>query len=153
MKKILVMRPSMIGNTGQNLLLKNREGKDVHLHDIPSDYLAMIFWAPDCGHCRKELPKIDSFYHEHKEDFEDIQLVAIKADGDSSLYDKFILEKNLEEGWLHLNDDDRRSNMRYYYDVETTPLIVLLNPERKIIAKKITFEDIFKIINRDKKSK
>ncbi len=149
MKKILVMQPSMIGNVSDNSRLKDRNGNIVMLHDIPSDYIAMIFWAPDCGHCRKEMPKIDSFYHAEQKSFEDIQLLAIKTQGDSTLYDQFIEENNLEDGWLHVNDDERIANLRYYFDVETTPMIVVLNRDRQIIAKKINFEDILNIVTLD----
>ncbi len=153
MQKIVLMQPSMLYNTGQNLKLEDRQGQTVMLHDIPGDYLALVFWEPDCGHCRKVVPRIDSMYKSDPEAYKDIQLVAIKTGGDSTVYDDFIKEKNLEEGWLHLNDDQRQSNLRYYYDVESTPLLVVLNPQRQIIAKKINFEDITKLIEIDKKNR
>ncbi len=153
MKKIVVMRPSMLDNIGNNLKLENRQGETVMLHDISGDYLAVIFWEPDCGHCRKEVPKIDSIYKSAPDTYKEIQLVAIKGGGDSSVYDRFIAEKGLEEGWIHLNDDKRQSNFRYYYDVESYPTLIVLNPERRIIAKKFNFEDILNIIEIDKKKR
>lgn len=153
MKKILLMKPSQIGSIGQNLELKDRKGNKQMLHDIPAEYLVMVFWAPDCGHCRKEMPKIDSFYRAQENDFNGIQLVGIKTEGDSSLYETFIEENHLTDHWILLDDDLRKSNMRYFYDVETTPMIIILDEKRKIIAKKINFDDILNIINFDKLKK
>ncbi len=152
MKKILVMKPSIVGNMAHNLPLENRQGQAVNLLEVPGDYLMVVFWAPDCGQCRKELPRIDSFFDASLKKRGDIKLVAIKTEGDSSVYDKFIADKGLEKNWTHLNDDKRQSNFRYWYDVEATPTLFMLNPERKIIGKRFNFEDAEKIIEFDKKN-
>ena len=45
--------------------MKNENDEIKRLYDINSKYTLLIFYSPDCGHCKKVVPKvklvIDSF--------------------------------------------------------------------------------------------
>ncbi len=44
--------------------------------------------------------------------------------------------------WINGWDPERRTNFGYYYNVETTPMIYILDRDKTIIAKKLSVDDI-----------
>ena len=66
---------------------------------------------------------------------------------------KYIKEHKLD--WINVMDTYHTSNFRHDYDVVTTPMIYLLDENKKIIAKKIDVENLDKVLKhfRDRKGK
>ena len=88
----------------------------VDLHSIESEYTVLFFYDHDCDLCQQEMQDLDSVLETHPE----IKLVAID-----------------------LNTDDVRVDSLYeLYDIETTPLIYVLDKNKRIIAKKIRARQI-----------
>ncbi len=134
--------PNLVGRKGQDLELKTIADKPLKLYDVKSPYTLLIFWAPDCGHCRTELPRIDSVYRASLKDM-GVKVLAVKtADGTIEEWKKFIEEKNISKDWIHAYDPDRVSNYRYYYDVIATPTIYLLDGNKVIRGKKLGDDNI-----------
>ena len=52
-------KDNLIGNKAKNLFMTTIDGKTLNLYDVSSPYTVVIFWDPSCGHCIKELPKIN----------------------------------------------------------------------------------------------
>ncbi len=83
----------------------------VDLHSVESEYTVLFFYDHDCDVCHKEKQELDSVVLVHPE----ITVLAID-----------------------MNTDDVRVDALYeLYDIETTPLIFVLDNEKRIIAKKI----------------
>lgn len=53
---------------------------------------------------------------------------------------KYIKEKELN--WINVADLDLKSNFRAYYDIYSTPVIYVLDRNKKIIAKRIDVENL-----------
>ena len=47
------------------------------LHGIDAKYTVLFMWDPDCGHCKKETPKLNDFYKNSKHD---VEVFAVSAD-------------------------------------------------------------------------
>ena len=63
---------------------------------------------------------------------------------------KFIKEHGLfNEGWTHAHDPKGGNQFRYMYNIESTPLILVLDPNKEIIAKRINIDDIKNLIEFD----
>jgi len=134
--------PNLVGRRGQDLELKTIADKPIKLYDVKSPYTLLVFWAPDCGHCRTELPRLDSVYRASLKSM-GVKIMAVKtADGTIEEWKKFIEEKNLSKDWIHAYDPDRVSNYRYYYDVISTPTIYLLDDNKIIRGKKLGDDNI-----------
>jgi hypothetical protein len=86
------------------------------LKSIESDYTILFFYDHDCDLCHQEMRDLDSVCSNHPE----IKVMAVD-----------------------MNTDDVRVNVLYdLYDIETTPLIYVLDRDKRIIAKKIRAEQI-----------
>lgn len=88
-----------------------RLGDSINLQSVESEYTVLFFHDHDCDVCRQEMRDLDSVCAEHPE------ITALKID---------------------LNSDTEGLDALYdAYDIETTPLIYVLNKDKRIIAKKI----------------
>ncbi len=107
----------------------------------------MIFWDPNCGHCKEELPRLDSIYRASwKAKKVKIYAVLSEKEDQKNNWKKFIREHNIT-GWTNVYQSKKqadeesasnRPNFRQLYDVITTPTLYLLDKEKRIIGKKLT---------------
>ncbi|MCB0478002.1 MAG: redoxin domain-containing protein [Crocinitomicaceae bacterium] len=69
----------------------------VAFYDLDAEYKILYFWDPDCGHCKKATPKLQTLY-EKKFKKRNIEVYAIgKAQGeDFDKWKKYIRENNLQ---------------------------------------------------------
>lgn len=116
----------------------------VKLHDIQADYLILLFWDVDCGHCQTEVPKILDEYHQLLKDKKDVKVYSVYTQYDYDKYVKYIAEHKLD--WINLYDPVHLNNIREKYDVYSTPVIYILDKNKVIKAKKIGSEQIKDII-------
>ncbi|MBL0100050.1 MAG: redoxin domain-containing protein [Saprospiraceae bacterium] len=61
------LRPILIGKKIPDITTYEEDGTPVRLYDIQSPYTVLIFWAPDCGHCKKIMPNVVDFYKKNKD--------------------------------------------------------------------------------------
>jgi thiol-disulfide isomerase/thioredoxin len=154
--------PNLIGRKASEFLdfygrpfMKDTIGNLHTLQAINADYTVLVFYGPTCGHCKKEIPKvkhdIDSLIAaEYK-----IETFAVATEFDKADWKKFIHEQKIGD-WTNvadINHDEEgnpvaSSDWRDKYDIYSTPVIYLLDKEKKIIAKRITHSQIVEIISR-----
>lgn len=106
------LRRLALFNTAPNIQLND----SVDLHSIESEYTVLFFFDHECDVCQQERRDLDSVTSQHP----DITVLAID-----------------------MNSDDVHIDMLYdLYDIETTPLIYVLDSDKHIIAKKIRAKQI-----------
>lgn len=143
--RVRSIKPTLIGKHAPPLYnLKDRNGKLIPLYSVQSEFLMMVFWDPDCGHCKKEMPKIAEVYDKYKDKGLKVYAVCTELEKDKWL--KYMDDHKY--GWIDVADFELRSPFREYYDIDSTPKIFLLDKEKKIIAKKIGHEQLDKILER-----
>ena len=132
-------------NTLNSALFYIEKGFNViPLYSVDSEYLMLIFWDPDCGHCKKEMPKLKAIYDKYKDKGLQVYTVCTEVEKDKWL--KYIEEK--EYDWIDVADFELRSPFRELYDISSTPKVFLLDKNKKIIAKHINHEQLDKILER-----
>jgi thiol-disulfide isomerase/thioredoxin len=134
------LRKSLIGNIGPNLIMQDINHHPRSMYDIRSKYTILYFFDPDCGHCRKETPKLVDFYTKNKAHY-NIEVYAVSADTSMQKMGNYIKEMNMR--WITVNGP--RSYVGNYhdlYDSMLTPTVYVLDEEKKIIAKKISAEKL-----------
>ena len=138
---------NQLGEQAANLELLDTAGKPKPLYNLSSDYTVVIFWDPNCGHCKEEIPRLDSIYRASwKAKKVKIYAVLSENDDQKNNWKKFIREPDIT-GWTNVYQskkqadeqlDSNRPNFRQLYDVITTPTLYLLDKEKRIIGKKLT---------------
>ncbi|MDR2836466.1 MAG: DUF5106 domain-containing protein [Bacteroidales bacterium] len=143
-ERVEKITPTKIGNIAYNLVrMQSFDDKYYTLHDIKADYMVVIFYEPSCGHCKKEIPLLISAYNDT------LKAMGVKVFAMYNQYDKpewveFIEKNSMNiDGWYNVWDGPRpHTNYRNYYDIYSTPTLFLLDKDKKIIAKRISVENI-----------
>lgn len=146
---------NIMGTPAADIDLPDSSGQIQSLYTDTSSYTIVAFWDATCGHCKEVLPKLDSFYRaKWKAAGLRIYAVAKETDGSKKDWLKFITEEHLT-GWTHVYyskaDDKARidANIPGYsqlYDVQTFPTLYLLDKDKRIIAKKLTYQQIDEVL-------
>lgn len=145
-KRAKDIAPNMIGQPAMNLLMQDTSATNtIALSSVKADYTVLIFWSPDCGHCKKEIPQFDSLYKAvlHKYN---VKIYAVDADLETDKWKAFIKEHKLGDGWIHVHDPKRVTNFRGFYDVYSTPTVYLLDENKVIRGKRIDAHNLLGLV-------
>jgi thiol-disulfide isomerase/thioredoxin len=148
-KEVDRIRPNLIGVKGHDLIMDSFAGKYVSLYDISKDFTILYFWEPNCGHCQEATPKLKAYYDKVKND--GIEVFSVCTTSDREKWEKYIKDNKLN--WINGWDPKRLTNFDYYYNVQSTPTIYILDKNKVIIAKKLPVESIGTFIDNWKKYK
>ena len=150
------MAANIFGSTAADIELPDSTGKTKSLFSVTNPYTVVVFWDPTCGHCKETLPRIDSIYRAKWSALNvKIYAVAKETDGTRKDWLNFVGEHQLK-GWDHVynskdaNDARVKNNIPSYYqlyDVQVVPTLYLLDKDKSIIAKKIPFDQIDKVLD------
>ena len=135
--------------------MKDTSGTIYSMQDLDAKYTLLVFFGPTCGHCKKEMPKIKNSLDSLRDKGVDIKVFAVATEFDKQEWKKFIKEQNTGD-WLNvadINHDDEgnpvaSSDWRDKYDIYSTPVVYLLDEKKKIIAKRITHQQVKEIVER-----
>ncbi|ATL46722.1 hypothetical protein COR50_05740 [Chitinophaga caeni] len=133
------MAPNLIGQKAAPLELEDSLSKPVSLYNIKAKYTVLVFWDPTCGHCKTEIPRLDSAYKSSWKN-KGVKILGIKTEGTKEQWEQFIAEYKLD--WIHAWDPQYKSNYRRLYDVYSTPVVYLLDENKKILAKRLAVEQL-----------
>jgi thiol-disulfide isomerase/thioredoxin len=138
-ERVEALEPCLLGKQGTNITLIKDDFHPVSLYDLKHKYTIVYFWDPSCGHCQKVTPKLKEFYETKAKDF-DLEIMAVYIEADTTEWFKYIREKDLK--WINAADLLGKSNFRKYYDIYSTPVIYLMDRNKKLIAKRIDVENL-----------
>jgi peroxiredoxin len=157
-------RNTLIGMVPPELILQDTSGTWISdIKDITADYTLLYFYDPDCGHCKKETPKLVEFYNNY--DPSKMAVYAVSADpsekwkkfikkNEMNFFNVAIPQKAFEDAEYATNlIRTRKTNyqsLKYQetFDVFSTPKVILLDSSGKIIAKDIGVDQIQGFIDR-----
>lgn len=139
-KHINSIRPTLIGKKAHDLRMESVSGEVFRLHEINSPITILIFYEPSCGHCKKDIPKL------YKTVFEPYRSKGVQAFAVYSLNDKeewqdFINEHELFN-WINVYDPYNETNFRNYFDIRATPMIYVLDKDKKIVGKRMDIDQM-----------
>lgn len=137
-KRVERLRPNLIGKKAAEMVMSSFTGYYVSLYDVKADFTIVYFWEPDCGHCKESTPLLKAWYEENRG--KGIEVFAVCTQSDREKWEKYIADHGLS--WINGWDPQRLSRFDYFYNVESTPLIYILDRDKKIIAKRLAVQDI-----------
>lgn len=146
-ERVIKLQYNLIGKKAKDLILETPEGEHVSLYELDAKYTILYFWEPDCGHCKKVTPKLKTEIYDKFKD-KGVKVFAVYTQSKKQIWEDFIAEKDLFE-LTNCYDPNFTSNFRVYYDVYSTPIIYLLDKEKKIIAKRLDIESLTKFLNHE----
>ena len=153
------MMANVIGKKAAELPMVDTLGKAFSLYAVQAPFTVVCFWDPTCGHCKEEVPKMDSIF-QAKWNKEGVKLIGVMTDGGKQNWLNYIREHNLK-GWIHVYQTEETKDRIYkanqpgyrqLYDVYQTPMVYLLDKDKNIIAKKLTYLQVNDFIEYKKKS-
>lgn len=146
-KQIDLIRPNLIGKKAENIVMDSYKGIFVSLYDVEKEFTILYFWEPDCGHCKEATPKLKKYYETPKN--YTVEVFAVCTTSEKEKWTKYIEDNKLT--WINGWDPQRASHFDYYYNVQSTPTVYILDQNKKIIAKKLAVEEIGPFIDNYRK--
>lgn len=145
-----MLMSNLIGEQAANLEMVDSAGNPHSLYDVNAPYTIVCFWDPTCSHCREEVPKMDSIFHA-KWEKEGVKMYGVLTDTkEQPKWREFINKYNLQswinvyqtEGQKKIEEDAKKPSYKQLYDVTQTPTLYLLDKDKRIIAKKLTWQQM-----------
>ncbi|HEX4958747.1 MAG TPA: thioredoxin-like domain-containing protein [Lacibacter sp.] len=150
---------NIVGEPAAELNMLDTLDRKVNLYSIIAPYTLLVFWDPDCSHCREQVPVIDSLYKTNWQKL-GMKLVGVLVDTVRSEKAKLpevkkhwmsYISENKLNNWMHwyqsfeAREQERINSIpgfRQTYDIFQTPTLYLLDKNKRIVAKKITAEQV-----------
>ncbi len=165
-KKIITERAynlmaNIMGNPAENISLPDTTGKIRSLYEDGSPYTIVCFWDPTCGHCKELVPVLDSMY-QAKWKKNGVKIFAVAKETDGTKKDWLdILRKHGLAGWTNVyysRDEEKKRvdagipGYTQLYDAQVVPAVYLLDKDKRIVAKKLTWQQTDEILTIKMKS-
>jgi thiol-disulfide isomerase/thioredoxin len=131
-----------VGMQAPDIATRNPQNQEIRLSAVDKPYTLVVFWASWCPGCEELLPKLKNWYMSKTID---IEILAISIDSVRADWNEAI-EKN---GYNFTHGCDLKGwngKAASDYFVYATPTLFLLDKNRKILAKPISFEDLSKAV-------
>jgi peroxiredoxin len=143
--RVARLKPNLLGKHAPSMVLVDTLMRPASLYSLQADYFVLYFYDPDCGHCKKKTPVLKELYDTKLKDM-GVKVVATNIKKDVAKWKTYVKEQKLD--WINLADPNVMSNFRYEYNLETTPIIYVLDDQKKIIAKKLDVDQLEEFINK-----
>ncbi|MET0394177.1 MAG: thioredoxin-like domain-containing protein [Chitinophagaceae bacterium] len=147
---------NIMGHPAENIALPDTSGTMRMLYGTTAPYTLVCFWDPTCGHCKELLPVLDSMYRaKWQADGVTIFAVAKETDGTKKDWLDFIGKHHIGD-WTHVYYSKEEEKMRInsgipgysqLYDIQSFPTLYLLDKDKRIMAKKVTWQQVDEILN------
>ncbi len=145
-----MLMSNLIGEQAANLEMVDTAGAPRSLYDLQAAYTIVVFWDPTCGHCQHEVPRLDSFYKTKWKD-EGVKMYGVLSETKEQEKWKEFIKKNNLQSWVNVyqtdeqkkaNEQAQKPSYKQLYDVTQTPTLYLLDKDKRIIAKKLTIDQM-----------
>jgi thiol-disulfide isomerase/thioredoxin len=144
-KRIEAIKPNLVGYKAKDL--KNTisyDGESVDLYSINAKFLVMVFWNTNCGYCKEEIPKLYKVTKELENKY-GAKVFSFYTHDNEKQWKEFIEDEEIFE-WINVYDKYNTTDFRKKFNVYKTPIVYILDQDKKIIAKNIAINQIEQVI-------
>jgi len=140
---------NILGDKAANIVMADTLDKPKPLYSVDAAYTLVCFWDPGCSHCQVEVPKLDSLY-KAKWKSKGVIIYGVMTSGGKDAWLKYIHEHNLKD-WVHVYQTEEmksaenasgKPGYKQLFDVYQTPMLYLLDKDKRIVAKKLNYEQL-----------
>lgn len=127
------------GETAPDFSLQSISGSEFTLSSIDDKIIILDFWGSWCGWCIKGFPKMKEYYNKYENQ---IEIVGIACNDTKDEWKKSVEENELD--WIHvINDNSIDKDVSVMYGIQGYPTKIILDKDRKILAKFVGESDDF----------
>lgn len=147
-ERVAILKPLLLGKPFPDMYLTDTLGREIDIKRIPGDYTVVFIYDPECGHCRESAPKVHKMYHSLKS--KNVRLIAASIERTPSKWKSFIKEFKFGDliNGIDIHKNPQTGKEEYYtdfknaFDVYATPVVYVLDKDKKILAKRLPVEQI-----------
>jgi hypothetical protein len=151
-ERIAIIKPLLLGKSFPSMYLVDMAGKDIDINKLPFNYTVVFIYDPDCSHCKQETPKLVALNDYFKS--KNIGVIASSIVRDKQAWKKFITDFKIGS-WvngidIHVNaqtgKEEYYTDFKNTFDVYSTPIVYVLDKQKKIVGKRIPVENLKEFI-------
>lgn len=135
----------LVGHEAPELILYDTLHRPHSLHAMPNKWKLLIFWSPNCGHCKHVIPEVYNIYLKYR-DLYDLGVYAILSEPDDRTrvdWRQFMEQHTIDSPtWINLDGGEANVDWHDVYDITSTPQIYLLDEHNVIQAKKLSDKNL-----------
>ena len=150
MDKVSNTENNLLGLIGPNLVMPDTGWVMRELHKVKAKYTLVIFWDANCGRCKEEMPRLKELYEklgkEQDKDGKYFEVYAVSLTNIAEEWKKYVADNKLK--WINVSDLYNNTKFRRLYDVYSTPVVYLLGRDKKILAKRLSIEQVEDFISK-----
>lgn len=137
-ENLIFLEHNLIGQPAIDLRMETIDGQPFRLYQHNNPYLILVFYEPNCSHCKEFIPRL---YKEVYLPYRDkgVEVVAGYTMNDKKEWEDFITQHHLTD-WINVWDEHHLSRFKIIYDTRNTPATYLLDKDKSIIAKKFSID-------------
>lgn len=131
-----------IGSTVPEIVLPDTNGKETKLNEQNGEKFLIVYYASWCPHCKELLPRLNALKEQNGDK---VEILAISLDSKKEDWKSFV--KANCQSLVNISDlqgwDGKAANDYFIY---ATPTMFLVDKNRKIIGKPMTFNEVEKMV-------
>ncbi len=121
----------------------DRDGKSISISSLRGRFVFIDFWASWCLPCRQENPNLLRLYQKYKNS--GFEILGVSLDADRKSWLKAVEQDKLS--WLNVSDlKGQQNEIALLFNIGAIPDNILIDREGKIIAKRISTEELEQIL-------
>ena len=148
-REVILTQYNLIGMKAQDLKMPTLDGDLVSLYETKAPFTLLVFWETDCGHCKKQVPLIKTQLMDKFKPY-GFKVFAVHTQNKKEAWEEFITKHELFD-FVQCWDPHGQNDYRVYYHIESTPMIYLLDKDKKIIGKKLDMDQLEDMLIREYK--
>lgn len=124
------------GKKVHSLSLPDIQGKGISLHEVckKNDMTLMLFWKSSCNHCEEFKPILRKLYDQYHQ--KGLEVYAVSIDKEKVEWENYV--KAHPQPWKDtFLAYDKRKEFNQYFPVPSTPTLIALDKEGKVITRLI----------------
>jgi thiol-disulfide isomerase/thioredoxin len=138
------LEPLLLGKQAPDLIMLDTLNIPHSLNNVQAKYTLLFFWESTCGHCKQEMPNVLKFYDEFHKKY-DVEIYGVSGDTSMVKWKEYIRKNNMP--WINVNGYlSLKGNYHDIYDIHSTPIMYLLDENKKILAKFLLSEQMGELI-------
>jgi len=134
-----------VGKIAPDFTMQTIQGDSLTLSKVKAAYTLLFFWSPGCGHCAKAADHMQKFF-DTTDDY-DIAVVSLFTKESKADWETFLNEHGIKNLSYHVWDPKNESDYRNKYYMVSTPVMYLLDAQKKILTVRYGDEPIAELLN------